>query len=50
MKDRQILLLFYYSTCNKIMHNIKTDRKNNIRIEGFPRVYIKGIGKLTSKA
>jgi hypothetical protein len=50
MKDRQILLLFYYLTCNKIMHDIKIDRENNIRIEEFPRIYIREIEKLISKA
>jgi hypothetical protein len=31
------------------MHNVKTDRKSNIRTEKFPRVKIKEIGKLTPK-
>jgi hypothetical protein len=46
MKDRQILLLSYYLICNKIIYGIKIDRENNIRIEEFSRIYIKGIGKL----
>jgi hypothetical protein len=49
MKDRQVLLLFYYLICNKMIYDVKIDRENNIRIEEFPRIYIKGIGKLISK-
>jgi hypothetical protein len=32
------------------MYDVKIHRKNNIRIEEFPRINIKGIGKLTPKA
>jgi hypothetical protein len=49
MKNRQILLLSYYSIYNKTMHDIKTNRKNSIRIEGFPRVNIRKVGKLISR-
>jgi hypothetical protein len=49
MKDRQILLLSYYSICNKIMHDVRINRENNIRIEEFPRIYIKEVGKLIPK-
>jgi hypothetical protein len=49
MKDWQVLLSFYYLICNKIMYNVKIDCGNYIRIEEFPRVFIKEIRKLTSK-
>jgi hypothetical protein len=49
MKGRQILLSFYYLIYNKMMYNIKINRKNNIRIEEFPRVNIRKIKKLISK-
>jgi hypothetical protein len=49
MKDRQILLSFYYLLCNKIISDIKIDRKNNIRIEKYPQINIKEIEKLISK-
>jgi hypothetical protein len=32
-----------------MMYDIRINRENNIRIEGFPRVNIKGIEKLISK-
>jgi hypothetical protein len=49
MKGRQILLPPYYSIYNKIIHDIKTDRENNIRIKKSPGINIKGIGKLISR-
>jgi hypothetical protein len=49
MKGRQILLLSYYLIYNKIIYDIKTDRKNNIRMKEFPRVNIKRIRKLILK-
>jgi hypothetical protein len=49
MKDRQVLLLSYYLTYNKIIYNVKIDRENNIRIKGFPRMNIKEVEKLISK-
>jgi hypothetical protein len=49
MKGRQILLPSYYLIYDKIIHDIKINRKNNIRIERFPRVNIKKFEKLIPK-
>jgi hypothetical protein len=49
MKARQILLPFYYSICNKKMHNVKIDCENSIRIEESSRINIKGIEILIPK-
>jgi hypothetical protein len=50
MKGRRVLLLSYYLICNKIIYDVRIDCGSNIRMEEFPEINIKGIGKLIPKA